>query len=366
MKPDAHVPARPERQPPCQPDLLDEVYRTFRTRLCAQARHHLAGTGAQDAADDLVHEAFARALDQQFEDADHARRWLWVTVSRLAIDQRRARHRLASLDASTAGVAEAAVEHDHADTTLQRLAIATTLGSLPDRRRQMLWERDALGASIGEIAVRHGLTEGSTRVVLTRIRRQAADLLSTALSVTAAMSVTRRLFRWLDSHTPQSTAAAVGAVMAAALITGSLPAAPPHDPGGPPTTAAVQARVDHTAVPGPNPVPEEQVTTTRAHQVAAAHGPGTREASAGEVPTRLNLPTPLGEVRWHHEPPDQPPTGAMVDIHAPVIGDNRTGATLYSDRDPVPQQCTHITITPADGTVDTDQCEPAPLDERHA
>lgn len=347
-----------------QQKVIEFLYMTFRQRLIDHARHR-----AGPAAEDLVHEAFTRALSQDFEDADHGRRWLWVTVSHLAIDHHRRQHhrrRDVSLDHGSLGSQDDSVVGDHADASVNRLAIAAALERLPEAHRGMLWQRDGLGASIAEVAHLHGLTEASARVTLSRIRRQAAELLSTTLSALACLSATRRLLRWLSSQHPQNTTAtAASTVVVAALLLAMTMSGPvlPAD-----ASAQEQAFIVPSGAADSAFVflgrPDGDVSAMPAAPDAPPHGGQHRAGSLGNTPPpTLEIPTPLGGVRWHQTPPDQPPTGVMADIRVPVLGPQRTGVAVYSDRDAVPRHCTHLAVVPLAGQIDTHECEPTSLEE---
>ena len=125
-------------------------------------------------ADDIIQETFIRYLDHVREDLPERQRkaFAYKIASRLLTDEFR-RAKALSLDA----VGEGLVGERPAGDPALSPDLARLFGSLPSRDRALLWLAYAEGYSHAEIAEILGLSAGSIKVLLFRLRRSFASAL---------------------------------------------------------------------------------------------------------------------------------------------------------------------------------------------
>jgi RNA polymerase sigma-70 factor (ECF subfamily) len=123
-------------------------------------------TGSYEAADDVVQEAFARALArrEQFRGDGPIEAWIWRIAIRTALEQR-STPRAASL---AEAIDPRLVEPDR-DPEL-----AAALHKLPPRRRLLVFLRYVADLSYAEIARVCGISEGTVGTALTQARAELA------------------------------------------------------------------------------------------------------------------------------------------------------------------------------------------------
>jgi RNA polymerase sigma-70 factor (ECF subfamily) len=142
---------------------IEDVYRR-RHRVFRNAIACIAGS--YEAADDVVQEAFARALArrEQFRGDGPIEAWIWRIAIRTALEQRSA--------PAVAPIGEAIdpriVEPDR-DPEL-----AAALAKLPPRRRLLVFLRYVADLPYGEIARVCGVSEGTVGATLTQARAELA------------------------------------------------------------------------------------------------------------------------------------------------------------------------------------------------
>lgn len=147
---------------------------------------------------DLVQETLLRAYSHrdQFQGKTEPEliKWLHEILAHTLIDQvRKARAKKrdvaaekslqAALDESSARFeAYLAIDQESPVKSAERLelslAIAAALDQLPEDQRDVVWQRDLLGASVNEIAEQLGRTEKSVAGLLLRGRRRLRELLA--------------------------------------------------------------------------------------------------------------------------------------------------------------------------------------------
>lgn len=142
-------------------------------RVAAACRSKLR---SQPDVDDAVQEAFFRALANldQLREPGQFGAWVRSIAVRACMDHHRAARRVIVTDSDThaerpdsAPLPDEVVEGLERDETIRRLLL-----QLGERDRQALYMRHINEACVAEVAGSLGLTEGSTRVMLTRARER--------------------------------------------------------------------------------------------------------------------------------------------------------------------------------------------------
>jgi RNA polymerase sigma-70 factor (ECF subfamily) len=154
---------------------MDE--RSFRLFYDRTARSLLAylisATGSSTVAEDLLQESYFRIVraDLRVNDETHRRNYLFRIATNLLRDRYRRRR------PETDELTDAADPADQAARIQQRADLATVLGKLKPRERELLWLAYVEGMSHKEIAAALGLKTGSIRPLLFRARRRMAEVL---------------------------------------------------------------------------------------------------------------------------------------------------------------------------------------------
>jgi RNA polymerase sigma-70 factor (ECF subfamily) len=140
------------------------------------------------AAEDILQEALVLATRQPFNDADHARGWIRVTIRNLAMNElrRRARHPAGISDEAMALLEPEwrAVEEDysHGASHGDRLAaLRACCEGISPAARQLLDLRFREGLDGAGIAERLGRPLNTVYVTLSRLYRRLSDCVSTRL-----------------------------------------------------------------------------------------------------------------------------------------------------------------------------------------
>lgn len=146
-----------------------ELYRQTAEPL---RRYAARGLGSASAADDVVQEAYVRALASKGfpADPDEGRAYLFRVVSNLMIDHWRRRRR--ELEHATMEEAAAAVNDPAA-----RMDVTKLFAQLKLQERQLIWLAHVEGADHAAIAAALKVGAGSVKVLLHRARAKFADLL---------------------------------------------------------------------------------------------------------------------------------------------------------------------------------------------
>ncbi len=143
---------------------FDEWFRSLSTTARGVARRIV---GDADTADDVVAEAFARALVRwrRVQGLDHRDAWLLRVVTNRAIDVVRARPRH-GVAAEPAG--DVASPVDDADGVAVRMALAATLRALPKRQREVVSLRYLAGFTEDDVAAALGISRHTVHTHATR------------------------------------------------------------------------------------------------------------------------------------------------------------------------------------------------------
>jgi RNA polymerase sigma-70 factor (ECF subfamily) len=142
----------------------------FRDQLARLAGQAYVFTGDLAQAQDLAHEALARAWERwgQIRLLDDAAAWTRRVLYNLAVSEwRRAKVR------SSDGITPRSIE----GPDVEAMALAEALRTLPELQRHAIVLHDAAGVTVPEIARQLGAPEGTIRSWLTRGRAALAERL---------------------------------------------------------------------------------------------------------------------------------------------------------------------------------------------
>jgi len=144
--------------------------------------------GLQDAED--VVQQVALTVAKRFDEYDPARpfvAWaLWLAKSRIVDHYRKqSRQREVFSDSLLDRLAAAIEQRNHHEATARQLALEECLEKLPQKSRAMLDLRYVDDLPMESIARRSGVTPGSTRVMLCRIRDRLAACIESRLKLEA-------------------------------------------------------------------------------------------------------------------------------------------------------------------------------------
>lgn len=295
---------------------FEDLYRRYHRRLF---RYCLRRVGDTHEAEEIVQEAFARAVVALPRFAGERRFYPWLTViaSRLCVDTHRRRAR----SEPSADIDLGSVEADHERRLIEaddRRILMSALDRLGPRHREVLHLREDLGMTYQAIADRYEVSIGTVEALLWRARKA---LRREYLAVTGADArliglpvvgwVVRRwvnLRARLEPFTNAAPLLAGGAAASVVLVGGLIVphAQPPTGTGGGATaTPFAPATVDAGA---PAPV-------APSHAVAVAVAP----ASADTVPQGTR--TQVGNVVISERPQDRKwAEDAPLTATLPVVG----------------------------------------------
>ncbi|HEU0129363.1 MAG TPA: SigE family RNA polymerase sigma factor [Mycobacteriales bacterium] len=149
---------------------LDDVYAASYRKLVAQLH---AVTGSRQEAEDVVQEAFMRAIGRwdQIKEYDAPEAWLRTVALNLARSRwRRAVRGAAALVKHGVPAAEPELSPDH-------VALMTAMKGLPEAQREALVLHHFVGMSVDEVAAAVGAPSGTIKARLSRGRTALAGVL---------------------------------------------------------------------------------------------------------------------------------------------------------------------------------------------
>ena len=266
-----------------------------------------------------MQETFLRAWTRlhQVDDAARLGAWLKAIAANVAVDHVRGRRRTAPLDAALRTIAPGPTHDEHVVAKEEAAVLHEHLDELREVDRRALWQRDAHGVPVGELAAELGMTAGSVRVLLTRARKRVRDGYGlVAVPLTGLLERIRSRTAGLGDALPVAVAAPVVVVAVVAGV--ALPDARGVDG---PRSVAVE--------PAPE-VPMRPVGVVADQAGLPSPAPASPSPTAARVapsePTRTTAPSPapadpavdLGEEEAGFT--DAPPTDDEVDAapDAPV------------------------------------------------
>ena len=288
--------------------------------------------------DDAVQEAFFRALANldQLREPEQFGAWVRSIAVRACMDHHRAARRVIVTDSDThaeradsAPLPDEVVEGFERDETIRGL-----LMQLGERDRQALYMRHINEAGVPEIADSLGLTEGSTRVMLTRARER---LRVVAAGLGSFIPWTWR--RWFREHLgPVAPSLEVLMVAAAVGIAGGF--TPPAAQATPPAPTEISAQ----QVKAPRKVLSEQRAQQldRASRDAGAPAAGQRGSRAVEATVRQASVAPQPErrrvlgvvrdsVKVQREYPNEDESQELLDLTV-ISAEDENSVSLYGNQ----------------------------------
>lgn len=316
---------------------FSELYERHVTSVTNVARSRV---GHEDA-DDVVQDAFVKAWEriEQLRDGAAFGGWVRAIAVRVSVDVHRRGSRTVLSDELADGAAlglaadELLVRHEDAQELHSRLA------DLSVRDRQALWLRDGLEAPIPEVADRLDLTEGSTRVMLSRARKRLRA--AYVALVTGVLGL--RGLRQLGSRAPVMVAAS--ALVAVPLLLGPGLGDDVADPS--PRTETSPRATRRVSVPSPSSSgePAEAPTAARSTDgtVPAAPVPSPTARTSESSPTVTPVvdgpvaieqrPAPEGEQAISIEGEDGQGEVVGADVFAGTVSEVVSGVTGPDDEE---------------------------------
>jgi RNA polymerase sigma-70 factor, ECF subfamily len=214
------------------PAAFETLYRRYFARL---ARFCQKRVGDPHEAEEIAQEAFARALRAlpTFEGERRFYPWMTVIAGRLCIDAHRRRGRSEPSSQIDLGVIEGGQEKIVDEVDVQILA--TALGRIAPRHREVLDLREQQGWSYQEIADHYEVTLGTVEALLFRARKAlkreflavvggdrnwaGIPVLGAAFGKVAAAKA--RIEAWASGVVPALSGPAVAAAIAVTAVTGA-------------------------------------------------------------------------------------------------------------------------------------------------
>ena len=312
---------------------LFDRHRDAVMRVCAQRLR-----GRSDV-DDAVQEAFATALARLHQLRDPSRFGPWVRsiAVRACTDHHRSVGRVIVLDDDgvsslidlSPGPDEVLEQREHA------AAVRASLSGLGDRDRQALLRRHLDEAPVAAVAVELGLTEGSTRVLLTRARHRLRDAVS-GLPLLVPPSWRQWLRQHVAAGAPAMEAFAVVVVISVAAggVIGTTPKSGAASPRGAERAHVVAekahaqrqaAPAKRTAAAAAVPSQPQSVAVVSPQRPAAAPRPVVAEA-----PARTPVRRVAESVEVQRRYPDKSESQEVADVTL-FANDEKTSVGLFAD-----------------------------------
>lgn len=149
---------------------LDELYAASYRRLVAQL---YAVTGSRQEAEDVVQEAFMRAMSRwsDVRTYDNPEAWLRTVALNLA------RSRFRRAVRGVAALVKHGVPHEEPELSPDHVALMTAMRGLPEAQREALVLHHFVGMSVDEVAASVGAPSGTIKARLSRGRTALAGRL---------------------------------------------------------------------------------------------------------------------------------------------------------------------------------------------
>lgn len=207
------------------------------------------------AAEDVVQETFLRAWTRlhQVDDAHRLGAWLKAIAANVAVDHVRRQHATAPLDAAAPRPAPGPTHDEHVVAREEAAVLHRHLQELREVDRRALWQRDAHGVPVGELADELGMTAGSVRVLLTRARKRLRD--GYGLVTVPFVGLVGRLRSRTAGLGDAVPAAIVAPVLVVAVVAGvATPSAEGVDSTSAPLAVESAPAADSTPLRGDGPI----------------------------------------------------------------------------------------------------------------
>ena len=315
---------------------FSELFTRHRPSVAAVCSQRLRSAGDVD---DAVQEAFARALGRLHQLKDPALFGPWVRsiAVRTCTDHHRAARRVIVLDDSDSHeVVDTAPRPDEmVELREHSVAVRDTLADLGERDRRALWLRHVADAPVAAVATELGLTEGSTRVLLTRARHRLRAAV-TSLPVLVPLSWRQ----WLRDHLPVAgpamqvlSVAVVLGVAAGGLVGGSEPQRR-IEGDVPKAVVSDKARAERHGVAQARKTARTLPSADRMRQSAATASaqPRMHTAPQAEASTtsRRVVDRAVNSVKITNRYPDESETQEVIDVTV-FANDDQNNVRLYAD-----------------------------------
>ena len=312
---------------------FQHLFDRHRDRVAAACRQRLRGSSDVD---DAVQEAFARALAKlpQLKEPERFASWVTTIAIRVCTDHHRASRRTVVLDLHAEAHADledtSARPDDLVLAAEHSASVRATFAALGERDREALILRHVADAPVSVVASRLGLTEGSTRVLLTRARHR---LRAATSALPALVPVSWR--HWLREHLPAATPTmeAMAVVVALGVAAGTVLSTPPERQPAPAVAAAPVA----TAAAADTAKPARKAGEGRARaaqQPAAARRAASRGAPAApdraQPPRTGRVAVVAEKVQVRDEYPQEDETQELADVTV-FSGGEEADLRLYAD-----------------------------------
>ncbi|MBR3016509.1 MAG: sigma-70 family RNA polymerase sigma factor [Clostridia bacterium] len=157
---------------------LEEVYReNYKTYLSYAKRKLMAYTGSVDGAEDLVHQAFLKAVENDDQIQDHLEKWLMVTLKNIIMNH------FSKYNTRVKKMKEIQPIESEPSFSDEIDDLETLKQELKDKDYEIVYLFAVKKKTVDEISEKIGLTPGNIYVRLYRIRKKIENVLFLLLVV---------------------------------------------------------------------------------------------------------------------------------------------------------------------------------------
>ena len=157
---------------------LEEVYReNYKTYLSYAKRKLMAYTGSVDGAEDLVHQAFLKAVENDDQIQDHLEKWLMVTLKNIIMNH------FSKYNTRVKKMKEIQPIESEPSFSDEIDDLETLKHELKDKDYEIVYLFAVKKKTVDEISEKIGLTPGNIYVRLYRIRKKIENVLFLLLVV---------------------------------------------------------------------------------------------------------------------------------------------------------------------------------------
>ena len=157
---------------------LEEVYKeNYKTYLSYAKRKLMAYTGSVDGAEDLVHQAFLKAVEKDDQIQDHLEKWIMVTLKNIIMNH------FSKYNARVKKMGEIQPVESEPSFSDEIDDLVALKQELKDKDYEILYLFAVKRKTVDEISEGTGLTPGNIYVRLYRIRKNIEKVLFLLLVV---------------------------------------------------------------------------------------------------------------------------------------------------------------------------------------
>lgn len=157
---------------------LEEVYReNYKTYLSYAKRKLMAYTGSVDGAEDLVHQAFLKAVENDDQIQDHLEKWLMVTLKNIIMNH------FSKYNTRVKKMKEIQPIESEPSFSDEIDDLETLKQELKDKDYEIVYLFAVKKKTVDEISEKIGLTPGNIYVRLYHIRKKIENVLFLLLVV---------------------------------------------------------------------------------------------------------------------------------------------------------------------------------------